>query len=794
MQYGYLDDARREYVITTPLTPLPWINYLGADEFCGLISNTAGGYCFYKDPLLQRITRYRYFNVPLDAGGRYLYIRDNDTQDYWSASWQPVQKPLDAYQYECRHGLGYTRITSEYAQIKSSTLYLVPKNENNEVWVCTLTNRSDRVRKLSVFSLVEFCGFQGLGDMTNFQANLNTNQANVEDDVIYNVSLYNHVHDPSVRFLNNVFSFFFCNRAIAGYETQSRDFFGTYGSFEKPRAVIEDACHNSIALGWMPVGSHKVSLSLQPGESQQMVFVLGAARLLGEEKPIIAKYRNASDDLIQRELQTLKEYWDHNLSAYQATTPDAAMNTMVNIWNQYQCRTTFNWSRSASYYESGIGRGMGFRDSCQDILGFVHMIPAEARARILEIAGTQFAGGDAAHQYQPLTKKGDGGGASDDHLWLIIATAQYIKETGDFGVLDEVVPFAKSAAGEKAPLYNHLDRALEFTMAHRGPHGLPLMLDCDWNDCLNLFGDHKVAESVWTGMQFVFSAREMARLAVLRKDPTDEARYQRLAEAMTENINLHAWDGQWYRRAYTEQGRTVGGRECAEGRIFLLPQAWAVMAGIAPPDRALLAMNAVGEQLATEHGIMLVTPPYTKMDMALGGITVFIPGLKENGSIFRHPNPWAIMAEAMLGRGDIAYKYYRSLLPAGKHEMADVRKVEPYVYCQMIAGKAHPDFGEGKNSWLTGTAAYSFFAVSSYLLGLRADYHGLIVDPVIPSSWDHLTLTRRFRGAVYHVDIRNPDHVNRGIRTLKVDGAEIEGNLLPCDGTKEEYTVEAVMG
>lgn len=786
MKYGHFDNTNKEYVITDPKTPLPWINYLGADEFCGLISHSAGGYCFYKDPLLRRILRYRYNNIPLDMGGRYLYIRDNESEDFWSTSWQPVRKPTTQYQYECRHGLGYTRISSEYAGISTSTLYFVPKNENTEVWVLDVTNKSDKVRNLSLFSFVEFCLFNALNDMTDYQFNLSIGLTQVKDSVIYHTTGYNFG-------MTDVFTYFACNKPLTGYETQRADFLGSYGSLMDPRAVIENKCNNSIARGWSPIGSHQVSLSLNPGQTERIIFVLGVAYQMGDEQSTVNKYK--TDAHIQEELNKLKAYWDQNLSAYQASTPDADVNTMVNIWNQYQCRTTFNWSRSASYYESGIGRGMGFRDSCQDVLGFVHMIPAEARVRLLDIASTQLEAGDAYHQYQPLTKKGAGGGFSDDHLWLILATAQYIKESGDKDVLREDVPYNCGDSGVSGSLYEHLDKALDFTMNHCGLHDIPLMLNADWNDCLNLNGDHQKAASVFTAELFVYASREMVQIADIMNDASGKAKYQRYVDEMCRRINEAAWDGKWFRRAWTEDGRVIGSASCEEGgQIYLLPQAWAVMANVADRERLTSSMDAVKERLATEHGIQLLQPGYRAFDNTIGSITMYPAGLKENGAIFCHPNPWAIIAEAILGRGDQAFEYYKAILPAAKNDISDIRKTEPYVYCQMIAGKEHTEFGEGKNSWLTGTAAWNLFAVTSYILGVRADYNGLQIDPAIPSSWDGFEVNRRFRNTTYHIQVKNPDHVSKGVKKITLDGKEIQGNIIPCQNDQQEHLVEVIMG
>lgn len=799
MQYGHFDNTKREYVITNPQTPLPWINYLGSDEFCGLISANAGGYCFYKDPLLRRLLRYRYNNVPMDMGGRYLYLRDNDTSDFWSMSWMPVKKSLDKYKYECRHGMGYTWISSEYEDIEASTLFFVPKNENNEVWHCRIKNNSDRKRNLSMFSFVEFCLYNALKDQTDYQYTLSIGVTKVEDSVIYHVTNYksDEIDENKYREDYNtdavdIFTYFSCSEKIENFDTQRLDFLGDYGSLEAPKAVVENKCSNSIASGWNPVGVHHLDIELIAGEEKEITFVLGVAKKFGDEKLIIEKYKNSFN--VEEEMEKLRKYWDENLSTYQAETPDEDINTMTNIWNQYQCRTTFNWSRSASFYESGIGRGMGFRDSCQDILGFVHMIPKEARERLIDIASTQFETGDAYHQYQPLTKKGAGSGFSDDHLWLIIATAQYIKESGDFDVLNEVVPYRCGLNSESGTLYEHLNRAVEFTMSHLGEHGLPLMLYADWNDAFHRSRLDDNMESVFVAMLFIYSVREMVEIAELKNDIQAKERFTNYIDKIYKAVNDFAWDGKWFAMGYSDILGKFGSKVNEEGKTWLLPQAWAVLAGASDNERLTKAMDSVNESLATEHGIVLFDPAYTNFSSAVGHVSFYIPGLKENAAVFCHSNPWAIIAETKLGRGDKAYEYHKALLPSTKNDISALRKTEPYVYCQMVAGKAHRNSGEGKNSWLTGTAAWSFFAISSFILGVRAGYKGLELDPVVPKHWKYFKVCRKFRGSEYDITFNNPRGVCKGIKSIKVNGSLIDGNVISYEAKGKKYFVEVEMG
>jgi len=784
MQYGYFDNKEKEYVITRPDTPLPWINYLGCEDYCALMSNTAGGYSFYRDAKERRITRYRYNNIPTDRGGRYIYVRDDKSGDFWSASWQPVLKELSKYKYECRHGLGYTTISSEYSGIKTKTTYFVPLGENLEVWMLEVKNDTKRLRSLTVNTFIEFCLWDALNDMTDYQYNLNIGETLYKDNIIYHISRY--------RVENKYFAYHTCTNAKASsFDSDRSAFLGKYGALDAPAAVKAGKGSNSIASGWSPVGSQFIKLQLRPGESKTLIFLLGYSENKDNMPRIIKKFRTKSS--VQEELESLKKYWEENLSHYTADTQDPDVNAMVNIWNQYQARTTFNWSRSASYYESGIGRGMGFRDSNQDTLGFVHQIPEKVKQRIIDLASTQFEEGNALHQYSPLTKKAISNekNYSDDHLWLIFSVAGYVKETGDVKFLDSLVPFE---SGREAPMYEHLARAVGYTMKNLGPHGLPLMFFADWNDCLNLGGNKNKAESVMVAQMLVAAAKEMANLARVSGKNPDVQKYNDIAEQMKASINSNAWDGHWYLRGFTDNEESVGSSKSKEGQIYLETQPWAVISGVAENDNARKCMDSVKKYLATEYGIMILTPPYSKFYPELGSISIYPPGLKENGAIFCHPNPWAMIAECILGRGNQAFEYYKAILPATKNKISDIHKVEPYIYCQMIAGRDHKNFGEGKNSWLTGTAAWNFVAVSNWILGIRADYEGLVIDPCIPDKWDGFSVKRLFRNCNYFITVRNPDHVCKGIKQLVVDGKTIKGNLVPAFTDRKDHYVEVEMG
>ncbi len=805
MNYGHFDDQSHEYVITQPDTPLPWINYLGCQAYFGIISNTAGGYSFYRDARLRRITRYRYNNVPYDFGGRYIYVRDDASGEFWSPSWQPTRHKLE--EYSCRHGMGYTTIGSKYKGIEASTRYFVPLDENLEIWQMTVTNHRAQAAELSLFSVIEFCLWDAQDDSTNFQRNFSIGQVEIEDDVIYHKTEYRERRDH--------FAYFACSEKIAGYETQREAFLGAYRGWENPAAVERGHASNSVAHGWAPVGSHHVKLSLKPGESRQVVFVLGYKENPREQKfdppdsqiinkksakAVIAKYRVVAN--ADAAFKKLAEYWNELLGLCQVDTPDIHTNRMVNIWNAYQCMATFNMSRSASFYESGIGRGLGFRDSNQDLLGFVHMVPERARERILDLAATQLPSGGAYHQYQPLTKRGNndvGSGFNDDPHWLIIGVAAYIKETGDWGILDEAVPY-DNEPGSETPLYEHLQRSFRYTLERLGPHGLPLIGRADWNDCLNLncFSDSpgqsfqtttnkdgKVAESVFIAALFLVAGRELSEIAKHRGLGAEACSYLSEVTKMEKTIRQHGWDGEWFLRAYDDFSRKVGSKENDEGRIFIETQGFCTLAGVGLEDGlAARALESTRKLLATKHGIVLQQPAYSKYYLEYGEISSYPPGYKENAGIFCHNNPWVMIGETRVGNGDAAHDYYTRINPSAREEISELHRCEPYVYAQMIAGRDAPTHGEAKNSWLTGTAAWNYYAITQWILGIRTSFDGLLIAPVIPKSWRGFKASRKFRGVTYEIEVKRAGEGNQV--SLEVNGAAVQGNLvpLPAAGTK----------
>jgi len=784
MKYGYFDKKNREYVITRPDTPTPWINYLGCDDYCALISNTAGGYSFHKDPRDKRITRYRYNGVPTDRPGKYIYIRDNRSKDFWSATWQPVLKDTKYYKYECRHGMGYTTMRSRYSGISTAVTYFVPLQENLELWMFTVKNKSKKKRDLSLFTYVEFCLWHAVMDMTDFQYTLNISKADCKDGVIYhNTGFYPRAGRHNL-------AYFASSQKVRGFDCDREIFIGPYNSETNPAAVMRGRSFGSISSGGNPIGSLWSSFALKPGEEKKVVFVLGVTDSMRESRQMITKYRDY--EKAEKELDTLKRYWNEYLTHYVAETPDAEVDLMVNTWNQYQCRTTFNWSRSASYYESGIGRGMGFRDSNQDTLGVMHAIPERTKVRIKELLQNQFKDGSSYHQFFPLTKKGEKGGYSDDPLWLIVSATAYVKETGDTDFLLERIPYADSREAET--VYEHLKKAIDYTYLKRGPHGFPLIGFADWNDCLNLAGENGNAESVWVAQFLHYACLEVIRLAELLEEKKDAAHFTEIAKRVKEDLNTTAWDGGWYVRAYDDDGNPVGSSKNREGKIDLLTQSWAVMSGTADNKRSVKCMDMVKKMLDSDHGIMLIAPAYTEYDPKIGAIGTFAPGLKENGGIFCHANPWAMIAEAILGRDDRAFAYYKKIAPATRNRIADIHKTEPYIYSQYIAGRDHKEHGRARNSWLTGSAAWNLVAITNYILGVRADYGGLIVDPCVPKSWKTFSVTRRFRGATYKIRILNPKRVPKGIRSIEVDGKKVRNNVIPPFSDGKTHQVKVIMG
>ena len=809
-QFGNFDDATREFVVTDPRTPYPWINYLGNRRFFSIVSHLGGGYSFYKDAKLRRLTRFRANSVPLDQLGKYLYIVDEG--DVWSPTWQPVRAALDGF--ECRHGLGYTRWRSSRNDVGAELLTFVPVNEDLEVQRLTLSNNSATTKRLRLFSYVEWCLWNAEEDQTNFQRTLSLGETRVEGSVAYHLTGY--------RERRSHYAFHACSVPVTGFDSDRDAFVGPYNGLDRPAAVSGGASLQSGRTGWNPIASFSCDVHLAPGANEELTFLTGYA-----ENPADAKWtadgsvdtgladaavaRSMSADFVESAFSELAEFWSGKLAGYQAATPEAECDRLVNVWNPYQCMTTFNLARSASYFESGLGRGIGFRDSNQDVLGVVHTVPGRVRSRLLDLAATQHSDGSVFHQYQPLTKSGNhdiGGGFNDDPLWLILSTAAYVKETGDDRILTNPAPF-DHGDDESVVLFDHLTASLDFTIANLGPHGLPLIGRADWNDCLN-FNAHSddpdesfqtapirsegTAESVMIAALFVLCAREYIALARYFGRDEHVDRISAAAHAIERAVCQHAWDGEWYLRAFDSDGNPVGSRQNSQANIFVEPQGLCAMARIGEENAyPLRALDAVKEHLAFEYGICLLAPPYSRYDNRVGEIGTYPPGYKENGSVFCHNNPWVIIAEALHGRGDSAMNYYRSIAPTYVRDQA-LRRTEPYVFAQTVAGAAADRPGEAKNSWLTGTAAWTYVALSQYILGIRPQYDGLLIDPCIPSNWPGFSVTRNFRHARYEISVENPERVCQGVKSVVLNGSVLDTALLPIAAENSVNTVQVVLG
>ena len=800
MKYGHFDDDNFEYVIETPKTPLPWINYLGCRDFFTLVSNTCGGYSFYKDARLRRLTRYRYNSSPLDTDGLHVYIKDN--LSVWNIAWQPVKTDLDTYL--CRHGLGYSVFEGSRDGIKAKQEMFVPLNDNCLLIRLSFENTSGEHQNISVFPYTEFCFYDALDDSSNFQRNFSCGEVEISSNTIYHVTEY--------RERRNYYTQFFSNRRFDAMDTSRDAFIGVYGSPEHPDAVFSGQCNNSVAHGWAVVGAMQFNLSLEEGESDSIILGLGyiendendkweSKGVCNKAKALEMQHRYETDAQFDNALLELKSFWTDLLSNYQLDCTHKKLSRMVNIWNQYQCMVTFNMSRSASYFESGMGRGMGFRDSCQDLLGFVHMIPERARERILDIAATQFEDGSAYHQYQPLTKKGNlavGSGFNDDPLWLIAGVDAYLRETGDFSILQEVVDFDNNTELAQ-PLMEHLRRSFNYTRTHLGPHNLPLIGRADWNDCLNLNcfssksgesfqttgpSEGPVAESVFIAGMFVKYGKAYADICRHLGLEDEAADAGSAVLEMEKTVLQSGWDGKWFKRAYDAFGNDVGSHICDEGQIFIEPQGMCVMAGIGKDEGYCeKALESVKDRLDTNYGIVLLQPPYSTYHLNLGEISSYPPGYKENAGIFCHNNPWIVCAETTLGHGNRAFEIYAKTAPAYIEDISEIHRTEPYVYSQMVAGIDAPTFGEAKNSWLTGTAAWTFLSISQAILGIVPTLDGLEVNPCIPSFIEEYTVTRKYRGATYVIHVKNPHGRQHGNRPI----------LLPVANSGETVDVEYVL-
>ncbi len=791
-QYGYFDPTTGEYVITRPDTPTPWMNYIGQGGYGGIVSNCAGGYAFDRDPRNRRVTRYRYNSIPADQPGRYVYLRDQDTGCYWSPTWQPTtQVQLDAY--ECRHGPGYTRIGGTCQGIAAELFYFVPPAPATanlapcEVWVLRVRNVSERPRRIRTFSYAELSFWNAEVDLHNLDWGMHIVETRYQDGVLR----------TSTRFRTTT-TFFSSNRPPAGFDSIREAFIGRCRDLGHPIVVETGQPQNTQSPRGNNIASLCHDLSLAAGQEETLIYILGVT----DSSDLVASTVQHFGDLahVQAAQAHLQADWAHYLSRLTVETPDAEMNAMLNVWNQVQCRATLFWSRFVSAYETGLGRGMGTRDSAQDTLATAHNAPDRVRANLTMLWKLQFQDGHTWHQVFPLTGEGGPGLAaefpdwpqwfSDDHLWLIQGTCAYLRETGDLAYLNESVSFYDGGADT---IWNHILRGVRFTLEHRGPHSLPRMGFSDWNDTMNIDHGSGKAESVMAAEQFCRVMLDLAELSDHLNKIEDAQRFRMLKEELAAIINRVAWGGAWYARAFDDEGLPIGVQNEEQQKIALNVQTWAIIGQVATSERAAVAMESAHEKLNTRFGLALMWPPYEQGNDRVRGTTTYPPGAKENGGIFCHANTWAIVAAAQLGWSERAYQYYRQLVPLARED-ADLYAAEPYVYCSNICGPTHPQFGYGRNAWLSGTASWMYVAATQWILGIRPTFKGLLVDPCIPPEWDGFGVVRYFRGVRYEIDVQNPDHVGQGVKAVVVDGEVIEDHVLPLSEDGQTHRVMVVMG
>lgn len=797
MQYGYFDDANKEYVITRPDTPKSWSNYLGSTEYGAIITNNAGGYSFYRSGAQGRFVRLRFNAVPMDQPGRYIYLRDGDSGDFWSASWQPVGKPLDVYKCECRHGATYTVIASDYADIHAETTYFVPQGATYEVWRVRLTNTGKTARRLKAFTYVEYAGnWSSANDLVNLQYSQHIVKMSVADGIID--------HGTNVHIPPNPDNFEDADQgrhsflalvgaAVTGFDTDRAAFLGPYGSYANPAAVAAGAACGSLAAGDNACGVLETEIALAPGETREFSVLMGVGSAAIEGKAAVRAMSTPA--AIEAELDRLKRFWHARIDSLSAQTPDAAFNSMLAMWGPFNALMTYAWSRAASLIYAGERDGLGYRDTVQDMLGVLHTIPEEAVRRLELMLTGQVSSGGAMPVVKPFAHRPgheapplEADYRSDDCLWLFVSVPEYVKETGDIGFFRKMLPFAD--VGE-ASVLGHLKRAIEFNLARVGHHGLPCGLSADWNDCIRL---GEKGESVFVAFQLRYALKIYADICQILNEPTEAAWAEATLSDFDGVLAANAWDGAWYLRAYRADGFKFGSIDSREGNIFLNVQSWAVLSGHADPAHGEAAMAAVHARLATDYGLMICDPPFVETDYTVMRAALFNPGMKENASIFTHTQFWAVIAETLLGHGDRAWSYYTATLPAAWNERAELREIEPYVYCQYTHSKYSPRFGASRVPWLSGSAAWSYYAASRYILGIRPEYDGLRIDPCIPAAWDGFRVRRRFRGATVEIVVRNPAHVQKGIVRLSVDGQTVAGNRIPAAALVEGAQIVAEMG
>jgi cellobiose phosphorylase len=803
MKYGYFDDENREYVITNPKTPVKWINYVGTLAFGGIVDHTGGSLICRGDPALNRITKYIPQLPASDFNGETLYFRFRQGDGYkvFSPYFVPTLDPYDLY--ECHVGLGYIRIVSEFYKIRTEATIFVPLGESRVIRDVRITNVSDQPIEIDAIPVVEYTHPDALKQFNNADWVPQTMQSKAYRDDSGLVILTQY------PFMNRdiQINYFTSNRSVSSFESDRKRFLGDneYGTWANPLSLQEDELSNYEALRGDNIGAllHHLG-TIQPGETTRLITQLGQDKSVEKALPLINRYRDTEQ--VERALKEMAAFWDTYLSRLQVETPDANMNSLLNIHNPRQCHTTKNWSRYLSLYQLGLGaRGIGFRDSSQDVMGILVSMPEEGKELIKQLLHVQKRDGSAMHQFNPLTMVANEGDSreveeapkyySDDHLWIVLATTAYLEETGDLAFLDEVIPYyEKDREGHplgSGTVLDHMRRAIEFTQDNVGAHGLPLLGFADWNDSVNLRAG---AESLFAANLYGKALLEMIELARHLGDAEGVAQYTAYYETMKQRVNEHAWDGEWYVRYFDADGSPLGSHSNAEGQIYTNGQSWPVISGFAPPDRAKAALEAVYRRLNTCNGIKLSTPGYDGFDPAKGGITTYPPGAKENSGIFLHANPWVVIAETILGNGDRAFEYYHQINPVAKNDKIEEFECEPYVYPQNILGDEHPQFGLARNSWLSGTASWAYQAGTQYILGIRPTYEGLQISPCIPRTWDGFKVTREFRKEVYQIEVKNPDHVCKEVKSVQVDGKEITGNVVPVFGDGKTHQVEIIMG
>jgi cellobiose phosphorylase len=802
MQYGYFDDANKEYVITNPKTPLKWINYVGTLAFGGIVDHTGGALICKQDPALNRIVKYIPQLPSSEFKGTTLYLRLKDGDGYriFSPYFVPTLDPYDLY--ECHVGLGYTRIISEFYSIRTEVTIFVPAGDVRVIRDIKITNVSEQPLELDAIPVVEYTHFEALKQFINADWVPQTmrSQAYHADDGTVILTQF--------AFLNKdtAINLFTTNRPVSSFESDRKRFLGDneYGTWASPLSLQAEELSNHEARRGDNIGALMHHLgTLQPSETTHLITQLTQDQSVEKALPGIARFRDGKQ--VDQAFQGLAAFWDEYLAKMQVETPDPAINSLLNVHNPRQCHTTKNWSRYLSLYQLGLGaRGIGFRDSSQDVMGILPQMPNEGKALIAQILHTQKRNGSAMHQFNPLSMVGSLGEAAsenplqcygDDHLWIVLATTAYLKETGDLAFLDEKIPYYEKTkegqALESGTVLDHLYRAIEFTRTNVGAHGLPLLGFADWNDTVNLAAG---AESLFVANLYGVALQELIELLQHLGDEESAARYAAYYEETKQRFNEYGWDGEWYIRYFDHDGNPIGSHTNSEGKIFLNGQTWPVISGFATPERARMALDSVYQHLNTANGIKLSAPGYNGYDEAKGGVTTYPPGAKENGGIFLHPNPWAIMAEAMLGNGERAFEYYSQINPVAKNEQIDKYECEPYVYPQNVLSDEHPESGAARNSWLSGTASWCYQAGTKHILGIRPTYKGLTVDPCIPNAWDGFKVTRHFRGAAYQIEVKNPNHVCKGVKSVKVDDREISGNTLPISKEGKTHQVQVILG